>query len=399
MSALDTKFTYRSVLWWIHLAAVSFATWVIVIRFLSLHPLSGISAPALTGIVGWLHPLGEHFLSVAGECVVVSGREIHLSLLFRPELLIAATILWFFVRLPTVTSAVRVAAAITASFATYCVLILWIGSTDLSQLLDAAWWRTSAVVGFTGTTWLLSGNPPVREFRGREMGLTYGVALVGLLVLGSLCWVSRPTPKNGVIWIDETHGSWEPATGEIDTTAYGRHTQYNYVLMRQWLERSHAVRVLSDSLPDSLTCDLLLIKIPTRRYTDSESEAIRRFVARGGVLLAIGDHTNLFGSTVAANELLRSYGIEFRSDATIPFRGRDYRQEFSCWNSSLGVSRLSDMDFQTSCSIRSGRFGAVPLILAGEAVAERAMYSNDRFFGDLKITPDDQRSPDRKSVV
>lgn len=392
MNTADTKITFRSVLWWIHLAAVCFAFWVIVIRFLSLHPLSGFAAPVLDGIVVWFHFLGGHFLSIAGECLVVSGRDIHLSLLFRPEFLTAATIFWFFFRLPTVKR-VRLVAAMVASFALCCVLILWVGSSDLSQLLDTGWWRTCAVAGFILTTWLLSGSPTVREFHRRELGIIYGVALMGLVVLGSISWASKPPSKSGVIWIDETHGIWEPATCVIDTTAYGRHTQYNYVLMRQWLERVHTVRILSDSLPDSLGCDLLLIKIPTRHYSEGESESIRRFVAHGGVLLVIGDHTNLFGSTVVANELLRSYGLEFKSDATVPFRGRDYHQEFSWWNSSLGLSRLSEIDFQTSCSIRSARLGAVPLILAGEAVAERAMYSNDRFFGDLKITPDDQRSP------
>lgn len=390
---VSREISYRWPLWWIHVAVIGLAAWVIIVRFLSLFPLSGYAAPVVDGLAKLLHPFDWRFLSVLSECVVIGGHEVHLTLLCRPEILTATIICFFIVRVSNVKSTIRLIVAMAASFALYCALTLWIGTHDLSRVLDATWWRAGAAAAFLGMTWILSGSPPAREYRTSQLGWTYGTAVAGLFMLGLLGWVSRPEPKNGVIWIDETHGNWEPVTGVIDTASYGRHTQYNYVLLRQWLERVHTVRVLSDSLPDSLDCDLLLIKIPTRRYTEKESETIRRFVARGGALLIIGDHTNLFGSTLVGNELLQPYGLEFRSDATIPFRGREYRHVFAWWNSSMGLSRFGNMDFQTSCSIRSANLGAVPLVLAGDVVTEKAVYSNDRFFGDLKITPDDQRAP------
>ena len=61
-------------------------------------------------------------------------------------------------------------------------------------------------------------------------------------------------------------------------------------------------------------CDVLVIKIPTARYTQDEADAVVRFVKRGGGVLFIGDHTNLDRSGAYMNDMTRSFGFVFRDD-------------------------------------------------------------------------------------
>ena len=61
-------------------------------------------------------------------------------------------------------------------------------------------------------------------------------------------------------------------------------------------------------------CDVLVIKIPTARYSAREIDAVVEFVAGGGGLLLIGDHTNYERSAAYLNDIARRMGFVFRDD-------------------------------------------------------------------------------------
>ena len=60
--------------------------------------------------------------------------------------------------------------------------------------------------------------------------------------------------------------------------------------------------------------DVLVLKVPTLDYEPEEIEAIKRFVERGGGLLLIGEHTDVFGTGRHLNSVAREFGLQFRHD-------------------------------------------------------------------------------------
>ena len=64
---------------------------------------------------------------------------------------------------------------------------------------------------------------------------------------------------------------------------------------------------------------LILINSP-KPWDDSERRAVSDFVARGGSLLVLGDHTDVFGLMKGFNGLTADYGIRFRFDSAYKLR-------------------------------------------------------------------------------
>lgn len=71
--------------------------------------------------------------------------------------------------------------------------------------------------------------------------------------------------------------------------------------------------------PDALRdVGVLLIINPTREFTPEQREGMRRYVAAGGSLLVLGDHTDIDGILKPLNGLLSFTGIRFENDSAIP---------------------------------------------------------------------------------
>jgi hypothetical protein len=102
-------------------------------------------------------------------------------------------------------------------------------------------------------------------------------------------------------------------------------------------------------------CDVLVIKTPTSRYAEDEIAAVVRFVERGGALLMIGDHTNVFNMNTSLNDVARHFGFTFRND--LLFRvGTPYEQKYRPpVVASPVVQHVPPMNFAVSCSIDPGR--------------------------------------------
>src|SRR5206468_1619003 len=101
--------------------------------------------------------------------------------------------------------------------------------------------------------------------------------------------------------LDESHSTeWESATPELNATEFGRETVYTYRTLVDVLSEHYDTRVWKSGelTRDVLReCDVLILKTPTSRFTPVEINAIDSFVADGGGLFMIGDHTNLLGMT------------------------------------------------------------------------------------------------------
>jgi hypothetical protein len=155
--------------------------------------------------------------------------------------------------------------------------------------------------------------------------LTFSVLLVVLCLsaTGFFGFVDPGERKQGRILIDEKHSNWEWTTEEFNTTWYGERSTYNYYSLAQFLKYYYHVDQKAEDITDALLAeyDILFIKTPTEPFSETEIVAIKRFVERGGGLLLIGDHTNVFGITTNLNPLASQFGAAFRYDGQYDVSG------------------------------------------------------------------------------
>lgn len=221
------------------------------------------------------------------------------------------------------------------------------------------------------------------------------IAILGVILFSALAKFDAPSElpaKRGRVLIDEAHGKWETVDAPYDMDSYGRHTVYNYRLMQEWIGRRFETEV--SSLPlTNLTADIVIVKTPVRMFTMAEKDAIRKFVNGGGQLIVIGDHTNLFGTTDVINDLLEWSGLRLNDDAVIAVSERHHDMPRRWWSFSPGLAAVPYIEFQTGASVVSSSVLARPLLIANRTVAEKAEYTNERFFGNLVPSLDDRPGP------
>lgn len=210
----------------------------------------------------------------------------------------------------------------------------------------------------TGPMDTLSPWVPVEPAR-RRFGVPLAMIVAGT-GLAAFLWHWEPVgqPQAGRILIVERHSTWEPTTAPYGTAVYGEAGSYNYAAAYdycgQYFQMSRLLE--ADAINDNTLarCDVLVIKTPTSRYTDDEIAAVVRFVERGGALLMIGDHTNVFNMNTSLNDVARHFGFSFRND--LLFRvGTPYVQEYRPpVVASPIIQHIPPMNFAVSCSIDPG---------------------------------------------
>jgi len=334
-------------------------------------------------------------IDTSRDGLIFNGQLIHVSTFVRPFMLAFPFACLFFILPGSIKNVIiRVSTLIIISIVFIAIWII-VSSTTIGSVVDEPLFEFSGWVILFICIGVLISISKMNSSSLPMSSLGASISLCAILITSQAYKLVPEAPiKMGEVWIDESHGKWEPSLGELDTLSYGRISQYNYVLLRKELEKHHHVSVISDSLPSSLTCDVLLLKVPAYPYSESEQERIRRFVVDGGTLFVIADHTNLFWSQKILNDIIGTFGIRLRDDASMPIKGREYFFKPNYWNSGFGNPRSSDsMLIQTGCSVFSNFFRTVPILICTDVAFERAVYSNDRFFGDLVISPDDRRGP------
>jgi hypothetical protein len=160
--------------------------------------------------------------------------------------------------------------------------------------------------------------------------------------------------KPGRVLFDEGHSDWERTTRPMDTQWYGEESTYNYHSMRIYLEHFYDVRITRETLDRAVldSCDVLVLKTPTRAYSAAEIEAVEAYVRRGGGLWLIGDHTNVFGITTFLNPMAARFGFEFGYDVTYDLHSGGlslYRTPAAFRHPT--VQNLEGFLFATSCTI------------------------------------------------
>jgi hypothetical protein len=205
------------------------------------------------------------------------------------------------------------------------------------------------------------------------------LAACGLISLGVVCttcaivWDPIGKRQPGRVMVEEYHPNteeiWEPTFKPYDTNWYGPKSGYNYACIYDYCSRFYRLSRRTEPLAeDALTnLDVLIIKVPTRRFADEEIDAIDDFVMQGGGLLLIGEHTNVYKTSDYLNPVAARFGFQFRNDCLF---GIDKVFE-QLYRPPLVphpiVQRMPPMWFATSCSI-APKYSAGRAAIMGKAL-------------------------------
>jgi hypothetical protein len=282
--------------------------------------------------------------------------------------------------------------------ARYVVVFAWTVSSGDSTFV----WNPAVVwVSFAPLCFVLarltarSGQPSGADFRVVEPGpsstrVSPSLAVAAAACVGvafgwlALCGFDPGIRKQGRVMLDEHHSDWEWSDVELDTRTYGQRTTYNYTSLANHLGRHFRLKINRAPLDDLALreVDVLFIKTPTEAYVADEIEAIDRFVARGGGLLLVGDHTNVFGTSYYLNQIAARYGIEFVYDATYDNdHGGLSRYDAPRIGRHPAIAWLPPFLFATSCSLR-GRPWVEPIQTGVALRTNPADYSQPSFFAE-----------------
>jgi hypothetical protein len=221
--------------------------------------------------------------------------------------------------------------------------------------------------------------------RGRRyIGALALAALAAVLATLAVRWVAVGGEKGGRVMFVERHSRWEPTQRDYDTDWYGEPSGYNYAGVYRYLEQFYQMsQLMPDEKIDAETldrCDVLIIKIPTSRYAPEEVDAVEEFVHRGGSLLLVGEHTNVFRSGTFVNDIARRFGFTFRHDLLFDM-DTAYIQDFRPpWVPHPAVANMPPMQFAVSGSIDPGYSIGRPVIQAGGLWSLPSDYNVGNYF-------------------
>ena len=222
-----------------------------------------------------------------------------------------------------------------------------------------------------------SGEPGPVALRTSAAGAVLGLA--GVLALH---FHDPGTMNGGRVLFDEYHSDWEWTDRPMGTEDYGLGTSYNYANLYEHLDRHYELERNWQPFTEEVLRehDVLVLRTPTRDYGPSELEAVREFVARGGGLWMIGDHTDVFGSSRRINPMAQQFGMRFRHDAEYDLEtGSLNLFEIPAHNPHPVVSRMPNFLCATGCTIETSR-ECTPVMNVRAVNSLPADYSQRSFF-------------------
>jgi hypothetical protein len=133
---------------------------------------------------------------------------------------------------------------------------------------------------------------------------------------------------------------------------------------------------------------VLVIKTPTEPYRSDEAAAVARFVARGGGVLMIGDHTNCDRWSTNLNGVARPFGFQFRYDILFPV-GSPYVERIE--PPAIPHPVLQDVGpfhFAGTCSIDPGTSLGRAVVLTTGKWSLPPNYHAENYFPQAEYRPD-----------
>jgi len=241
----------------------------------------------------------------------------------------------------------------------------WVLGALLIPPVVLAWWWSKRPFAALAESRQRAGTAPHPASSGARLLRPW---VAGVLVLAGVAvltvavfWDPVGVRAKGRVIVEEYHPQgrekiWEPTFKPFDRQWYGHDSGYNYYCIYQYCSKYYDVSRLERPVSDDALseCDVLIIKTPTRRFSPKEINAIRRFVWRGGGLLLVAEHTNVFGTGTHLNEIARRFGFEFRYDCLFGIPSVFKQKYYPPAVPHPVVQYMPPMHFAISCSIAPG---------------------------------------------
>lgn len=207
------------------------------------------------------------------------------------------------------------------------------------------------------------------------------VALIAFFLFAGQFDRSDSAPRR-VFFYDQGVLNWDvPRKGEYGVYSGGMFGQLPLLLKA----RGHEVRKGGITAEALKTNDILVVINPTESLARGVQKEIWEFVARGGGLLVMGDHTGLSGIREPLNELLEPARIQFNFDSAIPVVEKwEHSLSWSPHPIFRGVRREKDLLINIGASL-TARYPATPLIVGRHGYSDLGNTWNwtNGFLGDM----------------
>ncbi len=220
-------------------------------------------------------------------------------------------------------------------------------------------------------------------------------SVVGLILLSGLIIFlsafSHPgTRKEGRVLFLQTHSDWEWTHEPPGTEVFDVKSMYNYYGFRDYLDHFYEASATTNTITTALLdeYDVIIITTPTAPYSEDEIDMLERYVQRGGGLILIGDHTNVFGTTTHMNPILARFSMKLLFDCTYDLKTTNV----NVFKSSqilphVMLHNIPTFVFASSCTIATSLLNE--RIIVGHSVkTARGDYAQRSFFPGISKTTD-----------
>lgn len=166
-------------------------------------------------------------------------------------------------------------------------------------------------------------------------------------------------PRRELVLFDESHcpQAWLLAS----TGFFGESTLAKFLLAEGYLVSANTLP-LDKALRNLLAHDVLVLNgAKYGNYRRKEVEAVKEFVGRGGGVLVLGDHDNMFGVRDFQNPVAEQFGISFNEDVVVSRKNSIAGR--NTWVKAFSpLFKLKDVGIFCGCSLKLAK-GAKPLLL------------------------------------
>jgi hypothetical protein len=182
------------------------------------------------------------------------------------------------------------------------------------QAVALTLWAIAAVSAYT---WVLASVPAAFTHNGRrgKIALVLGCLLpLGVIASG---WHGEGARVGRVLVYRDNAGDFRAP----DMKTWGKHAAGRFGLLCDYLRSlgyPSAYTAPGQLQKDLRAATAIVLPQPTKRLSAEDLRAVRSFVARGGGLLYLLDHTNVGQCMLPANDVLAPYGIRPKFDTALP---------------------------------------------------------------------------------
>lgn len=300
-----------------------------------------------------------------------------------------------------------------AACALVAALHAWVGIhlfADGSNLLSAPppsrllvfhspWLGLAALLALRGLTRFGASVPEARP--GCDGGLwsvgslAVTAAVAGVWLLHGL--LPGGPGRSGVVLFDDAHSdTWAPAARAMSFEWYGDYSTYNLAAFAEYLSYNQPVAVRVAGALDAAVladCAVLVLKTPTVAFAPAEVAAVERFVADGGGLLLLGDHTDLLATSSHLNQIANCFGITFRSDFTRDAANAAFSLVRPTVAEVLPLARATgSFEFMTGCTLQITP-GVRPVMIGRRQEVVGHDFADHNQFGGLRSDPSQPHGP------